>query len=101
MDLLRLMKEILKKPKQRSNRWISASTAKVASAEYFVKALQSQISFQDLDCHFGDHQLVLEIGNGRFSELLGYTVTGKIKSISFGSSLQDDGLVKLLEVLGR
>ncbi|XP_044764578.1 fatty acid synthase-like [Coccinella septempunctata] len=100
-ELLRNLLEILPKPKQRSTKWISASTSKVASADYFVKALQSQIYHQELDCHFGKKQLVLEIGKGGFSELLDLTVKGTTESISFGQDIQGDGVLKFLKVIGR
>ncbi|XP_045465555.1 fatty acid synthase-like [Harmonia axyridis] len=100
-DLLRLLIKDLPKPKQRSDRWISASTAKVASAEYFVKSLQSQIFYQDFNCHFGEEQLILEVGQGRFSELLKFTINGLTEFVNFGPKIEGDGLVSFMKVLGR
>ncbi|KAK9884291.1 hypothetical protein WA026_005243 [Henosepilachna vigintioctopunctata] len=67
--ILPKLKKIIVKPKQRSTKWISASTERTATAEYFVKALQSEVQFQDLSLLKSKNPVVLEIGFGTFSKL--------------------------------
>ncbi|XP_045466442.1 fatty acid synthase-like [Harmonia axyridis] len=93
------VKEIIPKPKQRSSKWLSASTEKVASHEYFVRALHSQICFQDLSTQFEEKHVILELGNGAFAELLKNTIDFSVNIVKFDVK-PGDSVNTLLEVLG-
>ncbi|KAL3270572.1 hypothetical protein HHI36_021109 [Cryptolaemus montrouzieri] len=100
-SVLPKLKTIVAKPKRRSDRWISASTEKVASPEYFLKALHSQIVYQDLDSYITKGNVVLDIGTGQFSHLIKHAVNKSLEIIYFKDACVDkDGVLPLLDVLG-
>lgn len=80
---------------------MSASTEKVASPEYFIKALLSQICFQDLSSHFEENQVILELGLGGFSQLLKNTIGSPVEIVKFEDNSEENGVIRLLNVLGR
>ncbi|KAL3270432.1 hypothetical protein HHI36_020987 [Cryptolaemus montrouzieri] len=99
--LLPKLKKIIPSPKQRNTQWLSASTERVSSPEYFVKALHSQVYFQDLTSHVANAQVVMEIGSGTFSELLKCTLDKQVECIKFDKNPKKSGVITLLEVLGN
>ncbi|XP_044764314.1 fatty acid synthase-like [Coccinella septempunctata] len=98
--LVQNLKKIIPLPKQRSDKWISVSSETLASPEYFVKALMSQINFLDLSGHFVDNQVVFELGIGGFAELLKNSVLPRVEVVKFEDASKKDGVVALLDVLG-
>ncbi|KAK9875949.1 hypothetical protein WA026_011050 [Henosepilachna vigintioctopunctata] len=103
-SLLQNVGKIIVKSKRRGVGWIPSSTEKLASPEYFVRALQSQMTYDNFNRYILKNSVVLEIGFGEFTEII-KNITGKslngIKVAEDSVINGEYGIVDFLKTFGR